>query len=61
MKRFETTGATVPAWIREAVRREEAAWPWWVLAAGLALALAGLVFLGALLWTSGAVFYYARP
>jgi hypothetical protein len=61
MNRRAGIGATVPAWIRDAVRREEADWPWWALAAGLAAAGAALLTLGAALWTSDPPVYYVRP
>jgi len=61
MTRCGSTGETVPAWIREAVRRYEAAWPPLVLAALTgAVLLAGLCC-GGILWISDAPVYYAHP
>lgn len=61
MTRFERTGATAPAWIRETVRHHERAWPPKLLATAVAVALAAGLLLGGLLWTSRAAVYYALP
>ena len=55
------TGRIVPAWIRDQVRRYEAAWPMALLAAAVAAALSAQLILGGVLWTTDAVVYYARP
>lgn len=57
----ELIGPTVPAWIRETVRRHEDAWPPATLAAGAALVLAAQLLLGVILWTSEPAVYYALP
>ena len=61
MTRRASTGQTAPAWIRDRIARHQAAWPWAVLAAGMAMVILGSLVLGMLLWTSEPVVYYARP
>ena len=61
MTRFETTGPTVPGWMREAVRAQEEAWPLRLLAAGAACAFAAGLLTGVILWTTDAAVYYALP
>lgn len=61
MTRSANTGATVPGWIRDEIRRLEQAWPCWVLAgAAGAIALLELI-LGVALWRAEADLYYLRP
>jgi hypothetical protein len=55
------TGPIVPGWIRDEIARHEQTWPRWTLAAALAAAMIVHLAMGALLWTSDAVVYYARP
>ena len=55
-----STGPAAPAWIRDRIARQRAAWPWAVLAAGTAAVILGGLLLGMLLWTSEPAVYYAR-
>lgn len=55
------TGPTVPAWIRERIAEYERSWPLAVLGAGLAMAVILTLAMGALIWSSSALLYYARP
>ena len=61
MRPSGNTGTTVPGWIRDEISRLEAAWPLWVLSAGLAGVMAVSLLLLGVLWTSGPVVCYARP
>lgn len=61
MTSFESTGPTVPGWIREEVFRLERAWPPMVLAAGTALVMLAELVLGSALWSAVACAYYAQP
>ena len=61
MRKSEATGPTVPGWIRETVRRHEEAWPFRLLAAASAVALAAGLLSGVILWTSHAAVFYALP
>ena len=61
MRRSEATGPIVPGWIREAVRRQEEAWPFRLLAAAAVVALAAGLLSGVTLWTSRAAVFYAFP
>ena len=54
-------GETVPAWVREQVRRREAAWPLIVLSAALAALLVVGLVAGGILWTAEPPPCYARP
>jgi hypothetical protein len=61
MTRFGVTGATVPGWIRETVRRHEEAWPVLVLTAAAAVVVLSGLVAGMPLWISDAPVYYALP
>ncbi len=56
-----STGPTVPGWIHDAIERYEAGWPLLVLSAGSGVTIAVQVWMGAMIWTSEAAVYYARP
>ena len=61
MPKSGSTGAIVPGWVRETIRRHEQNWPVLVLAAATAAALAAGLTAGAILWTSSAPVYYGPP
>jgi hypothetical protein len=61
MNTSPNTGPIVPAWIRDEVARREESWPRLALAAGMAVAIATNLTMGALIWTANAVVYYAHP
>ncbi len=55
------TGSTVPAWVRERIRRLEDDWPPRALAAALAGVILAVLFLLGVLCSADAPVYYARP
>lgn len=61
MERFVSTGASVPAWVREQVGRYERAWPLWALGAAAAGAALVLCVIGGCVWNAATVVCYARP
>jgi len=61
MKSSPNTGPIVPGWIREEIARHEQIWPLMTVIAGMAANIAMDLALGALIWTSESVVYYARP
>jgi len=61
MKSSRSTGPIVPGWIREEIARHEEIWPTMALAAGLIASILVNLALGAMIWTSEPVVYYARP
>jgi hypothetical protein len=61
MKSSRSTGPTVPGWIREEIARHEQIWPLMTVIAGMAATIVTDLVLGALIWTSESVVYYARP
>ena len=61
MRSSPNTGPIVPGWIRDQIAHHEEIWPMMALAAGLIAAMAVMLVLGVLLWTSESIVYYARP
>ena len=61
MKPCGNTGPTVPGWIRERIRRHEAAWIQGLLAAGAAVALTAGAAAGIWICAAEPIVYYARP
>lgn len=61
MTRFDATGAAAPAWIRDRILAQKAAWPPLVLAAFTALLVLATCVMEVILWTSEPAVYYAHP
>lgn len=61
MKSSPNIGPIVPGWIREEIARHEEIWPLMALAVGLVASIVVNLALGAVIWTSESVVYYARP
>lgn len=61
MERSASTGANVPAWVREQVVCYERAWPLWTLGAAAAAAALVLLLIGGCLWSASTAVCYARP